>query len=83
MSDQNQRTIELDLRGQMCPSTLLLALKEITGHRRELQDKKVKLLIKTDNRDSTITIPDSAINMGYGVSIAKEADYYQILVESE
>ncbi|ABQ28461.1 hypothetical protein Gura_4318 [Geotalea uraniireducens Rf4] len=83
MSDDNQRVIELDLRGQICPSTLLRALKEMNGHRQELKSRSVKLVFKTDNRDSTITIPDSAVNMGYEASVTKEADYYRIVVESD
>lgn len=83
MGDDNQRLIELDLRGQICPSTLLRALKEMNVYRQELKNGSVKLLFKTDNRDSTITIPDSAANMGYEASVTKEADYYRIVVASD
>lgn len=83
MSDDNQRVIEHDLRGQICPSTLLHALKEMNIYRQELKNRSVKLVFKTDNRDSTITIPDSAVNMGYEASVTKEADYYRIVVEND
>ena len=80
MGDDNPGEIELDLRGQICPSTLLRALKEMNCRRQELKDGRVKLVIKTNNRDSTTTIPDTAVNMGYEASVAKEGDYYRIVV---
>jgi TusA-related sulfurtransferase len=70
--------IELDIRGQICPSTLLVALKEMNAHREELRRGKVSLLFRTDNRDCLVTIPESAKNMGYSSSVEKEQDHYRI-----
>lgn len=83
MSDNKVELIEFDIRGQICPSTLLTALREVNAHKSELKKGKVQLEIMTDNRDSTATIPDSVRNMGYEVSVAKDKDYYRILIEKQ
>ena len=77
-------TIELDIRGQICPSTLLMALRAIATHQEALRAGKGKLTIRTDNRDATATIPEAAINMGYSVTVEKEeGGSYLILVGGE
>ncbi|HEY6838832.1 MAG TPA: sulfurtransferase TusA family protein [Geobacteraceae bacterium] len=76
------KLMEFDIRGQICPSTLLIALKEMNLHRDALRSGEVQLAFKTDNRDATITIPDAAANMGYGVSVEKEEGYYVIVIEA-
>ena len=76
------RVIEFDIRGQLCPSTLLVALKEVNNHKGELRGGSVKLLFRTDNRDCTITIPDTVTVMGYGVKVTKDTDHYVIVVDS-
>lgn len=81
MSENKTELIEFDIRGQICPSTLLTTLREINVHKKELKTGKVQLAIVTDNRDSTATIPDSVRNMGYDVSVAKDQDFYRILIE--
>lgn len=72
--------IEFDIRGQICPSTLLTALREVNSHRNGLKMGRVQLAIMTDNRDSTATIPDSMRNMGYSVNVEKSQDHYRILI---
>lgn len=69
---------EIDLRGQICPSTLLLALREINGSKPDLRSGALKLSFLSDNRDSTVTIPEAAANMGYEVSVTREHEYYRI-----
>jgi len=66
------------MRGQMCPSALLTALREINTHKLALKSGGLTLSLLTDNRDSTITIPDSAMMMGYEVHVVKECEYYRI-----
>ena len=80
--DTAPNVIEFDIRGQLCPSTLLTALKEVNKHKVELRCGSVKLLFRTDNRDCTITIPDTVTIMGYGVKVAKDADHYIIAIDS-
>lgn len=75
-----KEVIEFDIRGQICPSSLLIALKEMNNRKVEIRNGTVELTFKTDNRDATVTIPDAAENMGYGVSVTKEADYYLIVI---
>lgn len=69
---------EIDLRGQVCPSTLLMALREMNSLKPDLRSGALKLSFLSDNRDSTVTIPEAAANMGYEVSVAKEDEYYRI-----
>jgi TusA-related sulfurtransferase len=69
---------EIDMRGQICPSSLLTALREINSNKMALRSGALRLSLLSDNRDSTATIPESAANMGYGVSVIKEGDYYRI-----
>lgn len=67
-----------DICGQICPSTLLAALKEINEYSQQLSDGTLKLAFKTDNRDAIGTIPESAANMGYAVTVTKGDGYYLI-----
>ena len=76
-------TVDFDLRGQLCPSTLLVALKEITARADSLRDGSVALCFIIDNRDATITIPESASNMGYAVRVDREGGHYRIEVSGK
>jgi len=73
-------TIEFDIRGQLCPATLLVALKEVNARAMDLRKGAVKLCFMTDNRDATITIPESASNMGYAVTVDKKEGHYCIMI---
>lgn len=70
--------VEVDIRGQICPSSLLAALREVNARRARLKQGTVRLVLMTDNRDATVTIPDAARNMGYDVSVDKLDGYYRI-----
>jgi hypothetical protein len=72
--------IEFGIRSQICPSTLLIALKEINNHCRELEEGTVKLIFFTDNRDALTTIPESVNNMGYSVNVSRNENCYSIEV---
>lgn len=73
-------TIEFDIRGQICPSTLLTTLREINRHKSDLKQGTCRLVFKTDNRDATITIPETVRNMGYASEIVKQEGYYVLTV---
>ncbi|MDA8100789.1 MAG: sulfurtransferase TusA family protein [Nitrospiraceae bacterium] len=73
-------TIEIDIRGQLCPATLLVALKEINARGAQLRAGAVKLRFLIDNRDATGTIPESAANMGYGVAVDRQEGWYRVEV---
>ena len=79
MPDERKvQIIEVDMRGQVCPSTLLVAMDNVNKLREELQDGAVRLAIKTDNREATMTIPGTAESMGYAVQVKNMEGYYQI-----
>ena len=76
-------TIEFDIRGQICPSSLLTALREMNSHQEALRDRVVRLRFLTDNRDCLATIPESARNMGYAVEVRREQGCYAIEVQGD
>ncbi len=71
---------EVDLRGQICPSTLLTALREVNLLREDIKSGKTSLVFFTDNRSSTTHIFETVSNMGYLVQVDKNQDYYKICV---
>ena len=73
-------TLDYDIRGQVCPSTLLVALREINAHQEALRGHGVRLRFLTDNRDCVTTIPESARNMGYAAAVRREQGCYLIEV---
>jgi len=75
--------LEFDIRGQLCPATLLVALKEVNARAADLRKGSVQLCFITDNRDATITIPESASNMGYAVTVEKKEEHYRILISAK
>lgn len=81
MTEPVCQEIVVDIRGQICPSTLLTALREINQRREALQSGSERLVILTTNRESTGTIPEAARNMGYGVSVTPEEGYYRIAID--
>ncbi|MBE0503729.1 MAG: sulfurtransferase TusA family protein [Desulfuromonadales bacterium] len=66
------RVEELNVYGQVCPSTLLLALREVNRLQDELHRGEVQLDIRTDNRFATATIPNAVRNMGLDARVRKE-----------
>ena len=73
--------INLDIRGQICPACLLITLREICNKKPQLREKRARLVVRTDHRDATRTIPDAAIAMGYEVNVTKVDNYYEITLE--
>lgn len=79
MTEESRRAvIDIDMRGQVCPATLLVALDAINRHADGLRNGAERLCIRTDNRDATNTIPDIARNMGYAVTVTREEECYRI-----
>ncbi|MSN25127.1 MAG: sulfurtransferase TusA family protein [Geobacter sp.] len=68
----------IDMRGQVCPATLISALREINSHKDAIKAETLKLVFITSNRDSTVTIPKSAENMGYATKVSEEDASYRI-----
>ncbi len=75
-----RETIELNILGQVCPSCLMVTLNAINTYQEGLKTGKAEILVRTDHRDATRTIPDSARAMGYEVDVRKIASYYEIRV---
>jgi TusA-related sulfurtransferase len=74
------QTVDYDIRGQICPSSLLIALREINLHQEALRAREVRLRFLTDNRDCVTTIPESAETMGYAAEVRREQGAYLIEV---
>lgn len=72
--------VEFDIRGQICPSCLLLALREVNARKEALRNGQVRLCIRTDSRDAITTIPDAMQNMGYAVAVTKDRGHYLITI---
>ena len=83
MEGKQVELLEFDIRGQVCPSSLLTTLREINRHNAALKAGKLRLTVKTDARDATATIPQMVKNMGYAVSVVKQEGYYCIMVGKE
>ena len=81
VTDKN--IIEEDVRGQICPSCLLLALRHVNEQREHIKGGEVDFHILTDNRHSTTTIPNAVSNMGYSVEVVKEEGYYRIIISRQ
>lgn len=80
MTEQTPKTIIYDIRGQICPSSLLFTLREVNSQRAALKEGSIQILIKTDNRNATTTIPDAVDSMGYDYVVEKKEGYYDILI---
>jgi TusA-related sulfurtransferase len=73
-------TIQLDIRGQVCPSCLLLTLREVNARHVDLQAGLAVIEVLTDSRDATGTIPAAVRNMGLAASVEKAAGEYRIVI---
>ena len=82
MNDNNDK-LELDIRGQICPSCLLLALKEVTGNTEKIDSRELTVHVISDDRQATTTIPDAVQKMGFSSRIDKKDDGYHILIFKE
>ena len=74
------KKIELDILGQVCPACLLVVLREMNTHQQQLKNGEARLVIKTDHRDTTRTIPESARKMGYDVEVRNLDSCYEITI---
>lgn len=80
MMKSNKRVIDLDIRGQVCPATLLVVMAALNKNKAELLSGEALLCIKTDNREATATIPTTSSNMGYEVKVTKTDTYYHLCI---
>ncbi len=81
MKNEPADVVEFDIRGQICPSSLLITLREINTRQKLIKSGAQQIVILTDNRDATTTVPEALNNMGYVVSVEKKHNYYVIEVK--
>lgn len=81
MTEKN--IIEQDVRGQICPSCLLIALRHVNEQKDRIKSGQAELHILTDNRHATTTIPSAVGNMGYAVEVQKEHGNYRVVISQQ
>lgn len=82
MTDISLKAIELDICGQICPSCLLLTLRELNRNSEAIRSGNAEMRILTDDRQATSTIPEMASRMGYMTAVTRIGSDYQIRVFS-
>jgi TusA-related sulfurtransferase len=73
-------SIHLDISGQICPSCLLLTLKELNQHAAAVRAGQTEIVVTTDDRQATATIPDAVGKMGYAAEVTRADAGYRIRV---
>ena len=72
--------IVLDISGQICPSCLLLTLKELNQVGAAVRDGSTEIVVLTDDRQATTTIPEAVDKMGYATEVSRQPAGYRIRV---
>lgn len=75
-----KQTIDIDIRGQICPSCLLLTLKALNLRIAEVRAGDAEIVVTTDDRQATSTIPATVDRMGFGTDVARVGDAYRIRI---
>ena len=76
----DRKIIEMDIRGQLCPSCLLLALKEVNTNIQSIKSGESEINILSDDRHATVTIPDAVAKMGLTTSVEKGSEGFEIRI---
>jgi TusA-related sulfurtransferase len=72
--------VPLDIRGTVCPASLLLTLRKLNELKDPIHGCAARLEVSTDSRDSVATITEAAVNMGYLVSVDKGEGRYVLTI---
>jgi hypothetical protein len=72
--------IDIDIRGQICPSCLLLTLKELNSNGAAIRTGNAEVVVTTDDRQATATIPATADRMGFRTEVSRVDDGYRIRI---
>jgi TusA-related sulfurtransferase len=80
MSEEKLKTVEIDICGQICPSSLLTTLREVNEHKHPLRNGDIQLDILTDNHDSTNRVCEAVGNMGYLVKVEDQDKFFRISI---
>ena len=68
------QTINIDIRGQICPSCLLLTLKALNENGAAIRAGSSEVIVVTDDRQATATIPATADRMGFHAKVERLED---------
>lgn len=74
------RTIDINILGQICPSCLLLTLRELNSNGAAIRAGNTELVVVTDDRQSTATIPATAERMGLHSEVGRLDESYRIRI---
>ncbi len=80
MSAETPSTVHVDVRGFVCPSSLLVALRELNKYKEGLQAGQIRVEFMIDNHDSTNRICEAVKSMGYTFEVTDEHNGYAIAV---
>ncbi len=80
MTSDTPSTVHIDVRGFVCPSSLLVALRELNKYRKSLRSDTFKMELMVDNHESTNRICDAVRSMGYDFQITDADNSYCIAV---
>ncbi len=72
--------VEMDIRGQVCPSAMLSALRGVNRCRKALKSGRGQVVVLTDARSASVTIPRAVKCMGYKVVVEKQGADYRIVI---
>lgn len=75
-----KETIAIDIRGQLCPSCLLLTLKALNRCGGAVRDGSAEIMVTTDDRQATATIPATVDRMGFQTDVSREDASYRIRI---
>lgn len=74
------QTLDIDIRGQICPSCLLLTLKELNRIGADIRAGSAEIVVLTDDRQATTTIPVTVNRMGFHTDITRLEGGYRIRI---
>lgn len=77
------KRIDIDIRGQICPSCLLITLRELNRQGAAIRAGGAEIVVTTDDRQATATIPATAERMGFRSEVARVDDLYRIRIFSD
>jgi TusA-related sulfurtransferase len=72
----------LDIRGQLCPSCLLLTLKALNQHGAAIRARQTELVVMTDDRQATATVPAAADRLGLHTQVERLDGCYRIRIHA-
>lgn len=72
--------IPLNIFGQVCPSCLLMTLKTLNLHSSAMRAGHAEIIVMTDDRQATTTIPAAVSTMGYQTDVSRDEKGYRIRI---